>query len=113
MQNRDVLRLRHMLDAAKEAIEFARPLQRRDLDHDRKSFRAIVGALLVIGEAAGQVSGETRARSPQIPWKSVVGMRNVLIHAYHEIDNDVVWAALHTDLPPLVAALEAALREMT
>ncbi len=113
MQSPDAIRLRHMLEAANEAIEYARPLAREDLAKDRKTARAIVGSLLVVGEAASRVSDSFRAAHPAIAWTDIVGMRNRLIHAYHDINLDIVWQTIHDDLPPLVAALQRALDEMT
>lgn len=65
--------------------------------------------LEIIGEAASKVSAEAQRHLPSIPWADVVGMRNRLIHAYFEIDLDVVWQTISADLPQLIEALEAAL----
>ena len=56
----DIVRLRHMLDAAEEALEFARGRSRADLDTDRMFARAVVQDIEIVGEAAGAVSRETR-----------------------------------------------------
>jgi len=85
MRDEDVVRLRHMLDAAKEALRFTRGRRPEDLDHDRQLEWALVKAIEIIGEAAGQVSEETRAEIPTIPWRNIVGMRNRLVHAYFDI----------------------------
>ncbi len=49
---------------------------------------------------------EGREETPQIPWPSIIGMRNRLIHAYFDINLDIVWQTIHEDLPPLVIELE-------
>ncbi len=64
---------------------------------------------LIIGEAAGQISAETRAAHPEIPWRVVVGMRNVLIHDYAQTDYTLVWRTAREDLPKLQAQLQALL----
>ena len=56
MRQDDVVRLRHMLDAATEALRFTRNRRRQDLDHDRQLVWALVKAIEIIGEAAGQLS---------------------------------------------------------
>ena len=61
---------------------------------------------MVIGEAATQVSPETRERYSDIPWKKIVGMRNRLIHGYDRIDFDRVWDAVANGIPQLIAALD-------
>lgn len=101
----DVVRLRHMLDAAAEAIEFAEGRTRDDLDTDRMFSRAVVRDIEIVGEAAGQVSVASRQKLPELPWFSIVGMRNRLIHGYFDIDLDRVWDTVTEDLPPLIETL--------
>lgn len=100
MRNDDVVRLRHMLDAAREAIGFTRGRRREDLDHDRQLEWALVKAIEIIGEAAGQVSEETRAEVPNIPWRNIVGMHNRLVHAYFDINRNILWKTVIEGLPP-------------
>jgi uncharacterized protein with HEPN domain len=57
------------------------------------------------------VGAELRARHPELPWAAIVAMRNRLIHAYFDIDRDVVWDTVTADLPPLLAAIEAILED--
>jgi uncharacterized protein with HEPN domain len=106
MQRHDRIRLQHMLDAANEALEFVRDQQRSDLDTDRKLVLSLIKELEIIGEAAGQVSAEIRTQYDAIPWQDISGMRNRLIHAYFDIDLDVVWTTVTTDLPLLKTELE-------
>lgn len=96
-----------MLDAAREAVEYAAGHERADLDSNRMLARAVVKAVEIVGEAADNVTDETRRRLPGIPWADIVGMRHRLIHAYHDVNLDIVWDTVGLDLPPLVAALEA------
>lgn len=53
----------------------------------------------ILGEAAGKVSQQTKNRFPELPWKQMIGMRNRLIHAYFDVDHDVVWKTVK-DFPP-------------
>ena len=82
MRKDDTIRLRHMLDAAREAVAFAADRGREDLGRDRMLALSIVKCIEIVGEAASRVSGETRALVSQIPWQDIVGMRNRLIHSY-------------------------------
>lgn len=59
-----------------------------------------------MGEAAKNVSAEFRAAHPEIPWKAMAGMRDVLIHAYRTVDRDAVWSAVMVSVPALIASLE-------
>jgi uncharacterized protein with HEPN domain len=103
----DVIRLRHMLDAAREAIAFGAAKTSDDLTHDRVLTLALVKCIEIIGEAAAKVSAQTRASTPQIPWSDIIGMRNRLIHAYFDVDVNRVSDTLAHDLPPLIACLES------
>ncbi len=111
MHKNDDIRLRHMMDAAKEAFAFVRNRSRSDLDHDRMLAHALVRCIEIIGEAAAQITKETQRQFPDIPWPSMVAMRNRLIHAYFDIDLDRVWDTVTDDLPPLLTALNDILSE--
>jgi len=106
MQKHDAVRLRHMLDAGREALQFARGRNRSDLDRDRMLVLALVKDIEIIGEAASQVSEETRSQLPGLPWADMIAMRHRLVHAYFEINLDILWQTVQQDLPPLVTALE-------
>lgn len=102
----DSVRIRHILDAAREAIAFAKDRTRADLDTDRKLNLSLVRLLEIIGEAARGISQEFRDSHPALPWKTMIGMRDRLIHAYFDVNLDVVWRTVTEDLPPLIAQLE-------
>ena len=102
----DNVRLRHILDAAREAVAFAKGHSRADLDTDRKLNLSLVRLLEVIGEAARGISQELRNSHPGLPWKSMIGIRDRLIHGYFDINLDVIWETVTENLPPLIAQLE-------
>ena len=111
MRPEDTIRLRHMLDAAKEAMGFADGRTRDELDTDRMLAMALVKEIEIIGEAAYQMADESRMEVAGIRWPAVIGMRHHLIHGYAEIDLTVLWNTLQEDLPPLIEALDAILAE--
>ncbi|MBN2182511.1 MAG: DUF86 domain-containing protein [Sedimentisphaerales bacterium] len=106
IRHEDKVRLRHMLDAALEIQQYVRSSTREDLDKDRKLVHSLVRLFEIIGEAAGQVSDELREDIPEIPWLVIIGMRNRLIHAYFEINLDIVWRTSTEDIPPLIEVLK-------
>ncbi len=106
MRPDDLIRLRHILDAARQAGEFIRNRSREDLDHDRQLVWALVKAIEIIGEAAYQMSPEARQEIPGIPWDKVIGMRHRLVHAYFDINLDILWKTVKEGLPPLIAEME-------
>lgn len=106
MQEADLIRLKHMLDASTEILEFTRDKNREDLVNDRKLNLSVVHLLEIIGEAASGISTEAQDNYPQIPWKVIIGMRNRLIHGYFDIDLEIVWKTVTQDIPPLIPELE-------
>ena len=108
MQKSDRVRLKHMLDAAQEAVSLARGKDRAALTKERTLALALVKLIEIVGEAASQTSPEFRAGLPDIPWAAIVGMRNRLIHAYFDINLDVLWKTVDEDLPALIVDLERA-----
>lgn len=111
MQRDDSIRLRHMLDAADEAIFFIRGKGREALSSDRQLTLALVKSIEIIGEAASKVTEGCRREHPGIEWANIIGMRNRLIHAYFDINLDILWKTVTEDLPPLVAQLKKALSQ--
>ncbi len=98
--------VRHILDAAREAVGFADGRSRADLDTDRQLNLSLVRLLEVIGEAARGISREFREAHPEVAWKKMIGIRDRLIHGYFDINLDVVWQTVTEDLPPLIAQIE-------
>lgn len=109
MHKNDAIRLRHMLDAAREALSFATGKTRSDLDTDRMLVLSLVKSIEIIGEAASRVSLECRSECPAISWADVIAMRNRLIHAYFDINLDIVWQTVKEEVPPLIIDLEKVL----
>ncbi|WHZ27266.1 MAG: hypothetical protein OJF51_002062 [Nitrospira sp.] len=109
MRKEDDVRLRHMLDAAREALGFVQGRNRVDLNSDRQLVLALVKAIEIIGEAAFRTSENSRAQFPEIRWEDIVGMRHRLVHAYFDINLDVLWKTVQDDLAPLIARLEQVL----
>ena len=99
-----------MLDAACKATEFTAESDREDLDKDDKLALSVVRLLEIIGEAANNVSDEFQQEYHQIPWRLIGTTRNRLIHGYFDVDLDIVWEIVRSDLPNLVSQLKAILR---
>jgi uncharacterized protein with HEPN domain len=98
-----------MRDYAAEAHRFTTGRSRADLDTDRMFMLAATRLLEVMGEAATQISGATRIQNPQIPWQAIIGLRHRLVHAYDQINLDIIWDILSNSLPSLIIALDTML----
>ena len=106
MRREDEVRLRHMLDAAREALVFADGRKRGELETDRMLVLSLVKDIEIVGEAANQVSDAARAQFAEIPWQDIVAMRHRLVHAYFDINLDILWRTVQQDLPELADAIE-------
>ena len=85
---------------------------RQDLFEDEMLAMAVARGLEIIGEAASKLSPESRIAFPEVPWRQMISMRNILVHAYFEVDLAVVWDTVQEDLPmpmPLIQSAIAAL----
>ena len=108
-----IVRVRHMLDHAWEAVEMVRNRSRADLDTDRMLNLALVRLSEIVGEAATRIPEAFRSRHPQVPWRDVADLRNRLIHGYDTVNFDILWTIVQDDLPPLIEQLEAIIAEGT
>lgn len=69
--------------------------------------------LEIIGEACGQVPEQVRAEYPQIPWKRIAGVKNIVIHHYFGVDLETVWFIIKRQIPELQALLAATADEIS
>ncbi len=109
MRPDDRVRLTHMLEACRSVSRFVAGRQRSDLDGDEMLRFALMRAIEIIGEAASKVTPETRQETPMLPWREAVGIRNRLVHAYFDVDLDILWKTATTAIPGLAAQLETLL----
>jgi uncharacterized protein with HEPN domain len=101
-----------MLEAI-ERIEAQAARGRSFLTSEELAQAAVIRWIEIIGEAARGVTDELREAHPEVPWRRMVAMRNVLIHGYFDIDVDLVWSVAQNDLPRLEAQIRAILSGMS
>lgn len=111
MNANDQMRLLHMLENAELCLVFIQGQSRLSLDKDLKLVYALLRAVEVIGEAASKISRTMQETTPQIPWKQIIGMRNILIHDYNRINLDRLWDTVAVDLPTLIAEIKKLLSQ--
>ena len=78
---------------------------------DGKTYDAVVRNLEIIGEAAKNITDETRGRIPSIPWRNIAGMRDFITHVYFGIDNDILWDVIQNKMPVLSSRISTFLKE--
>jgi len=102
--------LDHMQQAATDACGFVEGLAKDVFLADKRTQQAVIMSLIIIGEAATKVMGgyvEFTQAHPEVPWRSMRGMRNRIAHGYFDINLDVVWDTVQAALPELLKQLPA------
>ena len=94
-----------MLAYGQEAVQMARGLSFVDLTESRKTRLALERLVEIVCEAAYRIPATERENHPQIPWTLIVGMRQKLVHEYHNVDLKLLWDTLESDLPQLIRQL--------
>ena len=104
---RDDSRVRHMLDAKERIAELSRDLVREQLRRHEGTTEMILFNLMVLGEAANNISREFASKNPDIDWKGLSGVRHKIVHDYADIDYDTIWDILQNDVPVEYEKLKA------
>ena len=100
------LYLADMKACCQRVAEYTTGLDREEFLSRRLVYDATLRNLELLGEAARHVPDEARALAPAIPWRRIVGVRNVLIHGYLGIDDDIIWDIVRNEIEKLLVALE-------
>lgn len=98
-----------MLDTARRLRALARERSRGELDVDDVAQLAMLHLIQRLGEAASRLTADFRAAHSEFPWGEMIGMRNRIVHAYHDLDPDVVWHIATEDIEAVIASLERVL----
>lgn len=101
-------RLRDIQEAIERIMKYTGQ-GRGSFDHDELVQTWVVHHLEIIGEATRSIPQEFKNNHPAIPWRQISRMRNVLIHIYFGIDQDVIWEIVEQDLPVLKVSIDAIL----
>ena len=105
-EERDYAYLWDMLEAAREVESM---LDQYDLSAflaDHVMVRAIERTVEIIGESARRVSSSYQNSHPEIPWREIIGQRNLLAHEYGQIDHELLYKTAMEDIPALIAIIE-------
>ena len=103
----------YLLDIAESCekiLRFTQGMARQDLMADQKTYDAVVRNLEIIGEAAKHVSDSMRKQISGVEWRKIAGLRDILIHAYFGIDNNILWDIVKNKVPELRASVAGYLK---
>jgi len=95
---RDDSRVRHMLDALAQIAELRKGLSREQLRWHESVTERILFNLMILGEAANNITREFAAMNPDVDWKGIAGIRHKVVHDYADIDFDTIWDILQNDI---------------
>jgi uncharacterized protein with HEPN domain len=102
--------LRHIYDETNYLIEQTKGLVKNEFVQNETLRRAFVRSLEIIGEASKQIPDDFRKKHGQIEWRSIAGMRDLLIHRYFGVDYDLVWDVIENKIPILQREIESILQ---
>jgi uncharacterized protein with HEPN domain len=98
--------LEDMREAIRKIDSYTAGLSREQFAQDDKTVDAVIRNLEIVGEAAKMVPESVRLAHPEVEWRKIAGLRDILAHQYFEIDIDIIWDILETKLPPLEKQLD-------
>ena len=104
--SKDNAYLADILRAAKAIRQFVAGVTKEQFLANEEKYEAVNRKFEIIGEASRHLSPEMRQQFPDVPWRLITAMRNILIHDYDDVDLNVVWHTAQDDLPPLIAQME-------
>jgi|SRR3989344_9092303 len=93
--------VKDIIEAMEAIEEFVGNMTLDELKADEKTSSAVIRKFEVIGEAAKNIPGKIKEKHNDVQWKSMIGMRDRLVHAYFGIDYNLVWAAIKIEIPKL------------
>jgi uncharacterized protein with HEPN domain len=98
-------RVKDVIAAIDEIQEFTDGMTFEEFQYNRKTIRAVLYNLTIIGEAIHGIPAEIEANHPEIPWSEVRGMRNVIIHEYFQVNMSIIWQTIQEDIVLLKSSL--------
>lgn len=103
--------LEDILEAIGKISRYTAGVSQEVFSRDEKTLDAVVRNLEIIGEAIKKVPGKIRSKYPEVEWKRIAGLRDILIHEYFGIDMDIIWDIVQNKLPELEKQVKQILSE--
>lgn len=103
--------LEDILEAIDRIQVYVQDVTREDFETDRMRIDAVIRNLEIIGEAVKQVPDSVQEKYPSIAWRKIAGLRDILIHKYFDVNLEVVWSVVQSNIPILKIEIQQILRE--
>ncbi len=104
--------LNDILEAIDDIQSFTEHMSFKGLESDKKTLYAVIRCLEILGEAVKKIPKNIKEKYPNIPWKDMAGMRDVLIHDYFGVDVETVWLTVNEKIPHIKPIVEKMLKEL-
>lgn len=98
-----------IIDSIHLIFEYTQGEDFQELENNTKNLDAVIRRFTIIGEATKRISTEFRDRHPEIPWKQMAGLRDVIVHEYDDINFNIIRDVIEIELPPLLQLLQTLL----
>lgn len=103
--SRDDEVLLDLFKALRKILLFSRGMSKSDFLGDEKTQSSVLYQIVIVGEAINRLSVDFKSAHSGIPFDEIRGMRNRLVHEYHDVDYGIVWNAIQQDIPELLALI--------
>ena len=100
------LRISDIIEAIQRILEYVEGMAFDQFARDRKTIDAVVRNFIVIGEAVSHLPDDFIKDHPELPWREMRDMRNIVVHEYFGIDNLIIWDTVKKNLPPVLPLLK-------
>ena len=97
----DLQRIEHMIETADSLLQFSANLTLVEYAASLEKQYAVKFAFVMLGEDAARISDDIQNKYPDIPWRNIKGLRNIVAHAYNKTDDEIIWGTVTNDIEPL------------